>query len=107
LIVAQDNVWAGLQLAIALILLLGGYWLIRLGPETIACALVASFTSAMSVLGLLALAAADALNEQGRIFRLDWNLGLVLPFPGHGIMITAACVALIFQLSTLHRPTQP
>jgi hypothetical protein len=106
LIVAPDSVWAGVQLAMALLLLLGGYWLLRRRPETTACALVASSTSAMSVLGLLALAAADGLNEQGRIFRLDWNLGLVLLFPGHGIMITAACAALIIQLSALHRPTQ-
>lgn len=81
-----------------LILLLAVYWLPRL--DSLPAGLLASLSVAVALgtLVVVALAAADAVQEQGRVYRLDLNVGLFLMLPGHGLMIVSAIGGFVMQL---------
>ncbi|HEY8601970.1 MAG TPA: hypothetical protein VIL85_26325 [Thermomicrobiales bacterium] len=81
-----------------LILLSAGYWLLRL--DSLSAGLLASLAIAVALgtVVVVALAAADAVQDQGRVYRLDLNVGLFLMLPGHGLMIVSALGGFIVQL---------
>jgi hypothetical protein len=81
-----------------LILLLAGYWLLRL--DSLSAGLLASLAIAVALgtLVVVGLAAADAVQEQGRVYRLDLNVGLFLMLPGHGLLVVSALGGFVVQL---------
>jgi hypothetical protein len=53
----------------------------------------------LSSLVVVALAAADAVTDLGRVYRLNLNVGLFVMLPAHGLMIVAGLAALLLQLA--------
>lgn len=70
------------------ILVVGGYW--PLGPGAGEVALLAA-------LAVVALAAADAILDLGRVYRIELNLGLFLLLPGQSPMIAAAFFGVVIH----------
>jgi hypothetical protein len=89
------------------VLVLAGYWLLGLGPEGAGAVAALAVATALATLIVVALAAADAVNDQGRVYRLDLNLGLFLLIPGHATMIVAAVAALLLQFLAALSTAQP
>ena len=90
--------WIGLLILGYAALVLAGYWLLGQGPEGAAGIATLAVGVALGTLVVVALAAADAVAERGRVYRIDMNLGLFLMIPGHAAMIVAALAALIVQV---------
>ena len=82
--------WISLLFLGYAILLLAGFWLHRF--DAISVGLLAALTIgvALGTLVVVALAAADAAQDQGRVYRVDLSIGLFLMLPAHGLMIVAA-----------------
>lgn len=93
-----DLWWISLLFLGYVILLCAGFWLHRL--EAISLGLLAALAVgvALGTLVVVALAAADAVNDQGRVYRLDLHIGLFVMLPAHGLMVVAALAALVLQL---------
>jgi hypothetical protein len=93
-----DLWWISFLFVGYLIVMLAAYWLPRL--DSLAAGLMASLAVAVALgtLVVVALAAADAVQEQGRVYRLDLNVGLFLMLPGHGLMIVSALGGFVVQL---------
>lgn len=53
---------------------------------------------ALGTLVVVGLAAVDAVQEQGRVYRLDLNVGLFLMLPGHGLLVVSALGGFVVQL---------
>lgn len=84
------------------VLVLAGYWLLGIGPEGAGWMASLAIGVALGTLVVVALAAADAIGEQGQVYRLDMNVGLFLMLPGHAVMILAAlaCLMLHYVISS-------
>lgn len=80
------------------LLALAGLFLPRFGPAGAAALLALGIAVACGTLIVVALAAADAVGEQGRVYFLDPHLGLFALVAGHGALIAAACAALALLL---------
>lgn len=92
-----DLAWVALIFLGYALLLAAGWFLPRLGlPETVALA-AAAIALACGTLIVVALAAADAVSDQGRVYRLDFNLGLPLLVAGHGMALAAAAAIIVVQ----------
>lgn len=93
-----DLLWIVFLFVGYLILLLAGYWLPRF--DALSAGLLASLAVAVALgtLVVVALAAADAVQDQGRVYRLDLHIGLLLMLPGHGLMIVSTLGGFVVQL---------
>ncbi len=80
------------------ILVVGGYWLLGQGAGEAALLAALAIATALGTLVVVALAAADAIQDLGRVYNIDLNLGLFLMLPGHGLMIAAAFFGVVIHL---------
>lgn len=100
-----DLAWIGLIFFGYALVLLAAAFLPRFGlPETILLTALA-IGVACGTLIVVALAAADAVNDLGRVYRLDLNIGLLLLVTGHGAMIATAIAAIVVQAIGAVYPT--
>jgi hypothetical protein len=53
---------------------------------------------ALGTLVVVVRAAADAVKEQGPVYRLELNVGLFVMLPGHGLMIVSALGGFVVQM---------
>lgn len=90
--------WIALLFLGYAVLVLGGYPLLGFGAAAAGAAAALAAAVALGTLVVVGLAAADAVNGQGRVYALDWHLGLFLMIPGHAAMLVAAFVVLVLQL---------
>ena len=81
------------------ILLAGGYWLLGEGGGEALLLAALALATALGTL-VVALAAADAIQGQGRLYGVDLFFfgGLFLMLPGHGLMIAAAFCGMVIHL---------
>jgi hypothetical protein len=80
------------------ILVVGGYWLIGAGAGEAGMLAALAIATALGTLVVVALAAGDAIQAQGRVYSIDLNLGLFVMLPGHGVMIAAAFFGIVLHL---------
>jgi hypothetical protein len=81
------------------ILLCAGFFLPRLDALVVGLLAALAIGVALSSLVVVALAAADAVTDLGRVYRLNLNVGLFVMLPAHGLMIVAGLAALLLQLA--------
>ncbi len=92
-----DLAWIALIFIGYALLLLAGWFLPHYGlAGTILLATVA-LSVVCSTLIVVALAAADAINGSGQVYRLDLNLGLLLLVIGHGALSATAIAGVAVQ----------
>lgn len=90
--------WIALLFLAYAALVLAGYLLLGLGAAEAGAVAIVATAVALGTLVVVGLAAADAVNGQGRVYALDWHVGLFVMIPGHAVMIVAAFVVLVLQL---------
>lgn len=81
------------------VLLCAGFLLHRLDAIVIGLLAALAVGVALGTIVVVALAAADAVTDLGRVYRLDLNLGLFLMFPSHGLMVVSVLAAFVLQLA--------
>jgi hypothetical protein len=94
-----DLWWISLIFLGYAILLCAGVLLPRLDALTTGLLAALAIAVALGSLVVIALAAADAVTDLGRVYRLDLNVGLFVLLPAHGLMIVAGVAALMLQLA--------
>lgn len=102
-----DLWWISFLFVGYLIVLLAAYWLPRLDSLSSGLLVSLAVAVALGTLVVVALAAADAVQEQGRVYRLDLNVGLFLMLPGHGLMIVSALGGFVVHLVREMLPGSP
>ena len=100
-----DLAWIGQIFFGYALVLLAAAFLPRFGlPETIVLTALAIGVTCGTLI-VVALAAADALNDVGRVYRLDLNVGLFVLVTGHGTMIATAIAAMVVRAVGLAQPS--
>ena len=99
-----DLAWIGQIFFGYALVLLAAAFLPRFGlPETIALTGLA-IGVACGTLIVVTLAATDAVNNVGRVYRLDLNVGLFVLVTGHGTMIATAIAAMLVRAVGIAQP---
>ena len=90
--------WISLLFLGYAIVLLAGFWLHRFDAISVGLLAALAIGVALGTLVVVALAAADAVQDQGRVYRIDLSIGLFLMLPAHGLMIVAVIAGFALQL---------
>ncbi len=90
--------WISILFLAYAILVAGGYWLLGQGAGEAGMLAALAIATALGTLVVVALAAGDAIQAQGRVYSIDLNLGLFVMLPGHGLMIVAAFFGVVVHL---------
>ena len=92
-----DLAWIGVLFLGYALIVVAGWFLPRFGIAEVTILLAAAIGLASAATIVVALAAADAVNDVGRVYRLDFGFGLPLLVVGHGVLIASAIAAVVMQ----------